>query len=104
MVDACGVSKNKNSVHHDQFVRSFVRTIANALQAYGVRHGNTFSTSFQKKQFYGDFAWGGLEDTSVFKSLSSAERTRISNRLRSEQYGTDSNGNPMPKKGKSGGC
>lgn len=104
MVDAYGVSNNQEAVHHAQFVTSFVNQIAGALQAYGDRQGYTFSSSWEKAQFYEDLSWGGLTETKVFKDLPATTRTRIENRLNSEQYGKDKNGNDMPIKGTDGGC
>lgn len=93
-----------NDVHHDEFVRSFISSMGNALQEYGDTQGYTFSSSLEKGQFYDDLAWGGLTGTHAFQQKSTAEKTRINNRLASEQTGLDTNGNSMPKKGKNGGC
>jgi len=93
-----------NDIQHDNMVNTFVGQIAASLSAYGDQQGYTFSTNTEKTQFYNDLAWGGLTNTKAFTNFPAATQARINDRLLSEQYQTDSNGNSKPSKGKIGGC
>lgn len=101
MVDEWNSQKHPdlNDIQHDQFVFSFIGDIANLLQAYGQSKGLNIDY-----QYYSDLAWGGLQDTHAFKSLSYSDRYRILNVILTEQSGEDQNGNPTTKKGNPSGC
>ena len=89
---------NLETIQHQEMVK-FVGDVANSLEAYGISKGYGLP-----KQFYADMAWGGLESTKAFQSLPYADRTRISNTLRTEISGTDTSGNPTTQSGRKGGC
>lgn len=85
-------------------VNTFVGQIATSLSEYGDQQGYTFATNTEKTQFYNDLAWGGLTNTKAFTNFPAATQARTNNRLLSEQYQTDTNGNSKPSKGKIGDC
>jgi len=93
-----------NDIQHDDMVNTFIGQIASSLAEYGDQQGYTFSTNTEKTQFYNDLAWGGLTNTNAFNNFPTATKARINDRLLSEQYQTDTNGNSKPSKGKKGGC
>lgn len=93
-----------NDIQHDDMVNTFIGQIASSLSEYGDQQGYTFSSNTEKTQFYNDLAWGGLTGTKAFNNFPAATRARINDRLLSEQYQKDTNGNNKPSKGKIGGC
>ena len=91
---------------HSFMASDYVSDIAQALQEYGQSQGYSLGT-----QFYTDLAWGGLThydsnntgnyvETPWFKGAipNSTDRTRIVNRINSEQNGTNQS------KGNHAGC
>lgn len=92
-------NEDLNTIHHDEMVRSLVKNIGDALEDYGKAEGYNLTS-----QFYHDLAWGGLNETSAFKALPTAERERIHNTLAIEQNGIDDDGNYQKQSGKPGGC
>ena len=90
---------NLNKIQHDEIARSFVKSLGEALEVYGVSQGYNLS-----KEFYQDMAWGGLQDTDAFKALSPTEQKRISDTLATELTGMDIDGETKQQKGKKSGC
>lgn len=78
---------------------NYVDLITDALEQYGETKGYSHS-----RQFYEDMAWIGLQGTSTFNSLSSADRARILNIGAVELTGRDTNGSSKSQKGKNAGC
>ncbi|RIV52376.1 hypothetical protein D2V93_04310, partial [Flagellimonas taeanensis] len=99
MVAEWGRLKNWNAVHHEEIARSIVNDIAVSLEEYGIRKGYKLS-----RQFYEDMAWGGLQSTSTFNSLSSFTKNRISNVISVELTGKNLTNTPRPQKGTKAGC
>jgi hypothetical protein len=88
-----------DAVHHEEFARSFVFSIAYSLEEYGKMKGYNLP-----RQFYEDMSWAGLKDTEAFKKLPESDQIRISDTIRSELTGKDSTGNVKPPLGKNAGC
>lgn len=99
MVTDWGKLQNWNDVHHEEIAKSIVKDVAIALEEYGKTRGYNLTS-----QFYEDMAWGGLQGTSTFKSLSSTEQKRILDTISTELTGLDTNGNVKSQKGKNAGC
>ena len=99
MVSEWGKLQNWNDVHHQEIARSIVNDVAIALEEYGKNQGYNLT-----KQFYEDMSWGGLQDTSTFKSLSPTNQKRILNTISTELTGKDTNGNVKSQMGKNAGC
>ena len=99
MVQDWGIKQNWNDVHHEEIARSLVSLVGAALESYGKNEGYTLSN-----QFYEDMAWAGLQDTSTFKALPSADQKRILDTISVELTGNDVNGNSKTQKGKKAGC
>ncbi|WP_127337715.1 hypothetical protein [Flavobacterium cupreum] len=93
------VTKSFNIAHHEEIATNLVKQVGAVLEVYGISKGYKLD-----KQFYQDMAWGGLEQTDVFKKLPVADRKRISNILQIELRGEDDLGNVKPQKGKKTGC
>ncbi|MFD2941511.1 hypothetical protein [Flavobacterium notoginsengisoli] len=91
--------KEWNGNHHEEIATNLVKSVGDALEAYGISKGYKLN-----KQFYQDMAWGGLEQTDVFAKLSLADRRRISDTLSIELRGEDDYGNKKTQKGKKAGC
>lgn len=62
MVQDWNTYQNWNDVHHEEFARSLVNGIADALSEYGRNQGYKLS-----RQFYEDMSWAGLQGTQPFK-------------------------------------
>ena len=90
---------NLNKIQHDEIARSFVKSLGEALEVYGVSQGYNLS-----KEFYQDMAWAGLQDTKAFKELSSTEQKRILDTIATELTGMDIDGDYKSQKGKKSGC
>jgi hypothetical protein len=99
MVQDYGTLKNWNAVHHEEFARSVVNTIADALENYGKNKGYNLS-----RQFYEDMSWAGLQATSTFKNLPQSDQSRILDVIAIEISGKDIQGNTKPQVGKKAGC
>jgi hypothetical protein len=99
MVAEWGKLQNWNDVHHEEIARSIVNDVAISLEEYGKAKGYNLSS-----QFYKDMAWGGLQDTSTFKGLSTSDKKRILDTIAIELTGRDTNGNNKTQKGKKAGC
>ena len=99
MVSEWGKLQNWNDVHHQEIARSIVSEVALALEEYGKNNGYNLT-----KQFYEDMAWGGLQDTSTFKSLSPTDQKRILNTISIELTGMDTNGNVKSQQVKNAKC
>lgn len=70
---------NANDLHHSEMERSFVKEIADALEAYG----NSIGLQIDR-YVYDDLAWGGLDfDNNYY--LSPDDKVRIQNRLSAEK-------------------
>ncbi|WAC41198.1 hypothetical protein [Pedobacter sp. SL55] len=93
-----------NEIHHNEMARIFVDQIAISLELYGDLKGYSFTSSLEKKQFYGDLAWGGLFETKAFKAMSSNEQNRIKTTISVEQKGENLLGQSKIHKGQVGGC
>ncbi|WP_461486402.1 hypothetical protein [Pedobacter sp.] len=93
-----------NEIHHNEMARIFVEQIAISLEEYGDLKGYFFSSSFEKKQFYGDLAWGGLFESKAFKAKSYQEKERIKTVISIEQKGENLLGQSSAAKGQVGGC
>jgi hypothetical protein len=90
---------NPNIPQHNFIAQDLLNDIAYALQQYGVSQGYSLPS-----QFYSDMAWGGLESSNSFKKLSQADRERISDVLRVEATGVDTQGNYQKQQGNNAGC
>ena len=88
-----------NSLQHDQMVRDFVQEIAYGLQQYGQQRGYSLPNDF-----YIQMAWGGLEGTRAFQSLSTSQKQQIRDTILTELTGKDSAGNSSQQKGSASGC
>jgi hypothetical protein len=88
-----------DAVHHEEFARSFVFSIAFSLEEYGRMKGYELP-----KQFYEDMSWAGLKDTEAFKKLSESDQARILDTIRSELTGKDCAGNVKAPVGIDAGC
>ena len=99
MVQDWGVMQSWNDVHHEEIARSLVKSVAVALESYGINKGFNLS-----KQFYEDMSWAGLQETSTFKALPSSDQKRILDTIATELKGKDINGNNKTQKGKNAGC
>lgn len=71
-----------NKAQHEEIARTLINSISVALENYGIDKGYKLD-----KQFYQDMAWGGLEETDVFKALPEAQRKRISDTVNIELHG-----------------
>lgn len=83
---------------HDYIAQTYVTSIADVLQEYGQFKGYTMG-----KQFYEDLAWGGLQGTNAFNSLSSTAKNRILDLIAIELTGKDRYGNYRMQKGTNAG-
>lgn len=99
MVQDWGTLQNWDAVHHEEFARSLVTAIADALQSYGTSKGYSLT-----RQFYEDMSWAGLQGTSTFKNLPAADQTRILDTIAVELTGMDTKGNSVSQKGNNAGC
>tara|TARA_B110000208_G_scaffold24728_3_gene31832 strand:+ start:1341 stop:2729 length:1389 start_codon:yes stop_codon:yes gene_type:complete len=99
MVQDWGAMQSWNDVHHEEIARSLVKSVAVALESYGINKGFNLS-----KQFYEDMSWAGLQETSTFKALPSSDQKRILDTIATELTGKDINGNNKTQKGKNAGC
>ena len=88
-----------DAVHHEEFARSFVFSIAYSLEEYGKMKGYLLP-----KQFYQDMSWAGLKDTAAFKKLPEADQARILDTIRAELTGKDCAGNFKSPVGLKAGC
>jgi len=91
---------------HDFIAQTYINSMTDILQEYGefkgyFPYGND---SLKNREFYEDLAWGGLENTNAFNSLSWTDRKRIKDVIRIELYGKDSHGNVKTQKGKNADC
>lgn len=99
MVQDWGTLQNWDAVHHQEFARSLVTAIADALQTYGVSKGYSLP-----RQFYEDMSWAGLQSTPTFKNLPSTDQARILDTIAVELTSMDTRGNSISQKGKNAGC
>lgn len=99
MVEDWGELQNWNDVHHEEFARTLVGDIATILKEYGEYKGYILSDDF-----YMALAWGGLEGTSAFNSLSGTEQERIKNIIRIELTGKNLEGDLKFQKGDDANC
>jgi hypothetical protein len=88
-----------DAVHHEEFARSFVFSIAFSLEEYGKMKGYLLP-----KQFYQDMSWAGLKDTEAFKKLPESDQARILDIIRAELTGKDCDGNVKEPVGIKAGC
>lgn len=93
------INPDLNEIQHNEIARSFVKSIGDALEVYGISQGYNLS-----KEFYQDMAWAGLQDTKAFKELSSTEQKRILDTIATELTGMDIDGDYKSQKGKKSGC
>jgi len=91
--------EDANFAHHQEMARSFVNDLALALQEFGNNRGYNNSL-----QFYEDLAWGGLQGTTYFSSLSQTDKNRIIDVVLIELTGKDSNGNNQTQNGNNVEC
>lgn len=99
MVQDWGTLQNWDAVHHEEFARSLVTAIADALQTYGISKGYSLT-----RQFYEDMSWAGLQGTSTFTNLPATDQTRILDTIATELTGMDTKGNSGTQKGNNAGC
>ena len=85
--------------NHDYIAQTYVSSIADLLQEYGQFKGYTMN-----RQFYEDLAWGGLQGTNTFNSLSTTDKNRILDLIAIELTGKDRYGNNKTQKGTNAGC
>lgn len=100
MVQEWGTYNNWNAVHHEEFARSLVGSIAISLQEYAVNKGYNITDP----NYFNDMAWGGLSGTTAFNQMSLAEKNRINNLLSSEQSGYNLSNSYVGFKGVPSGC
>ena len=100
MVQDWGTMQNWNAIHHEEFARSLVTAIADALQEYGNLKGYTNLN----RQFYEDMSWAGLQATSIFQNFPLSDQIRILNTISVGLTGKDSQGNSTTQKGTNAGC
>lgn len=93
------INPDLNEIQHNEIARSFVKSLGEALEVYGISQGYNLS-----KEFYQDMAWAGLQDTKAFIELSSTEQKRILDTIATELTGMDIDGDYKPQKGKKSGC
>ena len=93
------INPDLNEIQHNEIARSFVKSIGDALEVYGISQGYNLS-----KEFYQDMAWAGLQDIKAFKELSSTEQKRILDTIATELTGMDIDGDYKSQKGKKSGC
>lgn len=98
MVEDWGILQNWNDVHHEEFARTLVGDISTILKEYGEAKGYNLSDDF-----YNRLAWGGLEGTTSFDSLSDREKTNIKNIKRIELTGKNLNGDDRTQMGNPSG-
>lgn len=84
---------------HDYIAETYVNSMADILQEYGQLKGYTMD-----RQFYEDLAWGGLQGTNAFNSLSTTVKNRILDVSAIELTGKDRYGNNKTQKGSDAGC
>lgn len=72
-----------NGVQHEKIAKDFIADLAASMKNYGELKGYHLD-----KQIYDDIAWKGLLETAAFKSLSDIDKSRIIDRIMSEQYDT----------------
>lgn len=97
--NAQGTGVDAGIVHHNEMGQGWIGDLAWALKQYGQSQGYNLAD-----QFYSDMAWGGLEGSQAFVSLSQADKDRISKLLRVELTGEDGNGNTQTQSGRSANC
>jgi len=95
---AAGIA-NSNIPQHNFIAQDLLIDIAYALRQYGVNQGYNLPDAF-----YMDMAWGGLEESKDFKNLSQRDKDRISDVLRIEATGLDTQANYQPQRGHKAGC
>ncbi len=84
-----------NHVHHNLFVETkFLNDIATELRNYALGIG--YNVNNLGDQFFKDMAWGGLQNTDLFKTLPLSVQKRIKNRLGAEYYNKNYSGT-LPK-------
>ncbi|WP_157370238.1 hypothetical protein [Aquiflexum balticum] len=84
-----------NDVHHNLFVETkFLNDIAVELRNFANVSG--YNENALGDQFFKDMAWGGLQETDIFKTLPISVQTRIKNRLGAEYYNKNYSGT-LPK-------
>lgn len=84
---------------HDYIAETYVNSMADILQEYGQLKGYTMD-----RQFYEDLAWGGLQGTNAFNSLSTTVKNRILDVSAIELTGKDRFGTNKTQKGSDAGC
>jgi hypothetical protein len=94
------MQKNGNTIitpndHHRLFVETkFLNDVANELQSFAASIGYNVATL--GSQYFKDMAWGGLQNTDIFKSFPQSTKTRITNTLQAEAQNSPF-GNIPPK-------
>jgi hypothetical protein len=99
MVEDWNTYQNWPDVHHEEFARSLVTGIADALEEYGNERGYVLD-----RQFYEDMSWAGLHNTTAFQRLPQSTRNRILNRIAVELTGKNINGVTTTQQGSHAGC
>lgn len=101
LVTAYAQSKNVtgNAAQHDEMVRGWIQEIGYSLKQYGQSQGYILTN-----EFYVNMAWGGLEGTPAFRSLTAAQQRQIHDTILTELTGTDSSGNSSTQLGTRAGC
>lgn len=99
MVQDWGTLQNWDAVHHEEFARSLVTAIADALETYGKSKGYTLT-----RQFCEDMCWAGLQGTSTFSNLPANDKARILDTIATELTGQDLQGNSVTQNGQNAGC
>lgn len=82
-----GFSGSANTAHHNEFIRSFVSSMARYLKALGQNRGYSMSD-----QFYEYISWGGLHNAPLYDTMSAQDKNIIQQTLDSEQTGSNSRG------------
>ncbi|WKK85392.2 hypothetical protein QYS48_26295 [Marivirga arenosa] len=99
MVQDWNTYQNWEIVHHEEFARSLIKGITDALKEFGIQRGYS-----HHRQFYQDMSWAGLQETEIFKKLPSAVRERILNVNSIELTGKDLSQISQTQKGTDAGC
>jgi len=99
MVQDWNTYQNWEIVHHEEFARSLIKGITDALEEFGIQRGYS-----HHRQFYQDMSWAGLQETEIFKKLPSAVRERILNVNSIELTGKDLSQISQTQKGTDAGC
>ncbi|MDB5117368.1 MAG: hypothetical protein JWQ79_2860 [Mucilaginibacter sp.] len=78
---------NQNAAQHEDMAQTYVDAMSEMLVTYADENGiNCPNSSRTLSQYCSDLAWGGLQYTDAFTSLSASDQTRILNTISAEQH------------------